>query len=224
MKGSRDKWEGLPPSKSLFNSPEGCGLPIGNLTSQMFSNIYLADFDHYVKRTLKMKHYGRYVDDFYFMHNSKERLLEVKNTVTEYLKERYCLTVHPLKIYMQDVRHGVTFLGVHVKPYRNYVKKRTLGQIRNNLRIADHQLAKLDRTKEPDARKIDDMRSRFNSYFGYMGQFKTHGIRRQIWRESTGFSRYFRCDRRLLKISPKSPRKLYVEPDFSPVPDIFPED
>lgn len=65
IRGSAEDWEGLPHTKSLFNSPEGVGLPIGDLTSQLFSNIYLGELDRYVKRVLRCKHYGRYVDDFY---------------------------------------------------------------------------------------------------------------------------------------------------------------
>lgn len=72
MKGSKADWEGLPPNKSLFYSKEGCGLPIGNLTSQLFSNVYMSDFDNHVKRELKIKHYGRYVDDFYLIDTDKK--------------------------------------------------------------------------------------------------------------------------------------------------------
>lgn len=70
IKGSINDWKGLPSSKSLFSSPSGHGLPIGNLTSQLFSNIYLNRFDHFVKEELKISHYGRYVDDFYLVHKN----------------------------------------------------------------------------------------------------------------------------------------------------------
>ena len=59
--GPSSDWEGLPYEKSLFHSPKGCGLPIGNLTSQLFSNVYLNEFDQFVKRELHCNHYGRYV-------------------------------------------------------------------------------------------------------------------------------------------------------------------
>ena len=223
MKGGKGGWKGLPPSKSLFHSPEGCGLPIGNLTSQMFSNIYLADFDHYVKRTLKMKHYGRYVDDFYFMHTDKQRLLEVRDLVTEYLRDNYGLTVHPLKIYLQNVRNGVTFLGAHIKPYRNYVRKKTLGQMRKSIWRANDRLAKLNYNETLDTQTMEHMRSLLNSYFGYLGQFKTHKLRKEIWRECDGFRRYFRCDSKILKISPKEKRIASSAKDVHLFADLFPE-
>ncbi len=63
VKCSQAEWKGLPKSKSLFHVEVGCGLPIGNLTSQLFGNIFLNDFDHFVKHRLAVKYYGRYVDD-----------------------------------------------------------------------------------------------------------------------------------------------------------------
>ncbi len=65
IKGRKSDWQDLPKDKSLFYSAPGTGLPIGNLTSQLFSNVYLNAFDHYVKYHLGCKHYGRYVDDFF---------------------------------------------------------------------------------------------------------------------------------------------------------------
>ena len=66
--GNKKEWMLLPASKSLFCQPKGIGLPIGDLTSQLFSNIYLNEFDNMIKRRFKIRHYGRYVDDFYVVH------------------------------------------------------------------------------------------------------------------------------------------------------------
>jgi hypothetical protein len=74
----RKAWNGLPADKSLFTTPEHCGLPIGNLTSQLYGNLYLNDFDHYVKKELGIKYYGRYVDDFYLFHRDIKVLIKVK--------------------------------------------------------------------------------------------------------------------------------------------------
>lgn len=67
IKGKKSDWYGLPDNKSLFKTPADCGLPIGNLTSQLFSNIYLNRLDQMIKRQLREKHYGRYVDDSYII-------------------------------------------------------------------------------------------------------------------------------------------------------------
>jgi hypothetical protein len=190
IKGNTHNWDGLPPSKSLFNSPKGCGLPIGNLTSQMFSNIYLSDFDDYVKRMLKMRHYGRYVDDMFFMHREKELLLAVRDSVSDYLQKNYRLTIHPKKIYLQPIEHGVIFLGVQVKPYRLYVRNSTLSQMRKYVMIIDRQLLRFD-DRIPNTETLSRARSLFNSCFGYTSSFKTLKMRQKWWNRCEGFRKYF---------------------------------
>ena len=99
------------------------GLPIGDLTSQLFSNIYLGELDGYVKRVLRCKHYGRYVDDFFIVHPSKRYLKELIPWIREFLKEELELELHPDKIELQHYSRGVAFLGAYVRPYRK--KSRT---------------------------------------------------------------------------------------------------
>ena len=224
FKSSPKSWNDLPESKSLFHSEECCGLPIGNLTSQLFSNIYLQGFDNWVKRDLKMKHYGRYVDDFYVLHNDKSVLIEIKDRMTEYLKENYGLVVHPNKIYLQDINHGVTFLGAHIKPHRKYIRHRSLGVIRHNLRMVDHSIQ--ERKGEIlDNNELYVLRSRFNSYLGHLSQFKTYNIRKEMWKESTGYKRYFQINSNYKKISIKPKYLPYYTED---IPDdgflgLFPD-
>jgi RNA-directed DNA polymerase len=87
IKGAKSDWEGLPDSKSLFKAGDGKGFPIGNLTSQLFGNVYLNAFDHFVKGTLGFKYYGRYVDDFILMHQSKEKLLAAIPQISAYFEK-----------------------------------------------------------------------------------------------------------------------------------------
>jgi len=82
IKGKTEDWVGLPKTKSLFHAQPNCGLPIGNLTSQLFGNIYMNEFDHWIKKELGIKHYGRYVDDFVLIHESKDYLQSINNTKT----------------------------------------------------------------------------------------------------------------------------------------------
>jgi len=88
--GTARDWQDLPHDKSLFNSPEGCDLPIGNLTSQLFSNVYMNVFDQYMKRQLHCRHYGRYVDDAFVVRNpsasisKREGLLSLCRRSTRY--------------------------------------------------------------------------------------------------------------------------------------------
>jgi len=85
IKGSKSDWQGLPKSKSLFYANPYCGLPIGNLTSQLFGNVYLAGFDNFVKRELRVKYYGRYVDDFILFHQDGARLKAFVTVLTAFL-------------------------------------------------------------------------------------------------------------------------------------------
>ena len=176
-KGSWSEWEGLPPSKSLFHSPEGYGLPIGNLTSQLFSNIYLNEFDQYVKRTLCMKHYGRYVDDFFIVHTDKRFLLSLVPVIREYLRENLDITLHPKKIVLQPYQKGINFLGAVVKPYRTYIHNRAKRKFKNELYLWEKKLAN---NPNPSKYLLLQMRASINSYLGIMQHFRTMNLKRRI--------------------------------------------
>jgi len=177
IKGAKQDWEGLPPSKSLFYSPTGCGLPIGNLTSQVFSNIYLNDFDHYVKRTLGMQRYGRYVDDFYIVHDDKDMLKSLLQPITRYLWDELQLSLHPNKIVLQNAVKGVNFLGAHIKPYRDYPVNRTRKTICKSVCQLEHYAKNV---KVWDKQTEYKVMASMNSYLGYLKQFQTYGLRRKL--------------------------------------------
>ena len=103
-----------------FHSTTPCiGLPLGNLTSQLLVNIYMNEFDQFVKHGLKQKHYIRYADDFVFMHGDKGVLLEVLPKVHDFLEESLKLKLHPDKVFIKTIASGVDFLGwVHFPDHR----------------------------------------------------------------------------------------------------------
>lgn len=141
MLSDEHEYEDLPKTKTLFNSEKDCGLPIGNLTSQLFSNVYLNVFDQYMKRVLKCKHYGRYVDDAYVISCDKEFLKKVKNKAREFLKDRLRLTMHEGKTRISNVKYGVEFLGAFVKEGRTYISNQSLRRMNNtNFRNSKHKL------------------------------------------------------------------------------------
>ncbi|MBP7884660.1 RNA-directed DNA polymerase [Patescibacteria group bacterium] len=78
-------------------------MPLGNLTSQLFANIYLHRFDQFVKHTLGIRYYGRYVDDFVLVHASKDYLLSCLCQMRDFLSQDLHLTLHPHKIYCQSI-------------------------------------------------------------------------------------------------------------------------
>lgn len=135
IKGDKNDWADLPKNKSLFYSPSGCGLPIGNLTSQLFSNVYLNVLDQYVKRELKAKHYGRYVDDFYIVSADKEFLYSCAEKIKIMLCEKLGLMFHEGKMRIIPSSQGVEFLGLFVKHHRMYISRTTLNRMREKLRV-----------------------------------------------------------------------------------------
>lgn len=127
FKGLLSDYTWLPKTRSLFYANYQCWLPIGNLTSQLFSNIYLNDFDHFVRDSLGVRYYGRYVDDFVLIHADKNFIKSCIPSIRSYLYDALRLTLHPNKIYLQPVAHWVPFLGAVIKPYRTYIQKKTIG-------------------------------------------------------------------------------------------------
>ncbi|MBI5071942.1 group II intron reverse transcriptase domain-containing protein [Candidatus Falkowbacteria bacterium] len=89
----------------------GVGLPLGNLTSQLFANVYMNVFDQWVKHKLKAKNYLRYADDFVFLSENREWLLNIVPQIKKFLAEELKLTLHPKKIILKTVVSGVDFLG-----------------------------------------------------------------------------------------------------------------
>ncbi|MBQ3264089.1 hypothetical protein IJH06_03205 [Candidatus Saccharibacteria bacterium] len=118
IRGSKKDWRRLPRSKSLFRQPPGFGIVIGNLSSQLLSNIYLDALDRYVVHELGYKAYGRYVDDFFIVVDEAHlaQLKEDVKKIERFLKEELCLTLHPNKRYLQEAHKGVEFLGTVIYP------------------------------------------------------------------------------------------------------------
>lgn len=90
------------------------GLPIGNLTSQLFANVYLNELDQFVKHILRIHWYGRYMDDFLFIHPDKQYLKEIKEQVGLFLKDKLKLNLHPHKVSIYNVNQGVPFVGYRI--------------------------------------------------------------------------------------------------------------
>ena len=102
------------------------GMPLGNLTSQFFANVYLNELDYFVKHTLKAKHYIRYVDDFVILHKSKTQLKIWKVLVNDFLKEKLKLELHPDKSKVIFLSKGVDFVGFRNFYYFRLLRKRNV--------------------------------------------------------------------------------------------------
>ncbi len=176
--GPRSDWEGLPRSKSLFCSPEGCGLPIGNLTSQLFSNVYLNEFDQFMKRELHCRHYGRYVDDFYVVSCDKAWLESLVPKITEFLADRLGLVIHDGKTEIRLVTQGVEFLGAFVLPYRTYLSRAMLERM-------DAKLFALEMEGG-----TTHMGNALNSYCGVLLHWNNFNVRQTMLLQRHHFTRW----------------------------------
>ena len=189
IKGKRTDWQGLPKSKSLFFAGEKKGLPIGNLTSQLFGNVYLDDFDHFVRYGLGCGYYGRYVDDMVIVHNDKEYLKSVIPKIREYLKNELELELHPKKIYLQHYSKGVVFLGTIIKPYRMYVCHRTKSNFNDKIQRWNKFIGNTERhlggfagghVMKIDKRSLEHFLTGTNSYLGVFKHCNTYKMRRKM--------------------------------------------
>jgi len=174
IKGDKKDWAGLPKNKSLFHSPPNCGLPIGNLTSQVFANFYLNTFDQFIKKELDIKYYGRYVDDFIIIHDNKEYLKFLQPIITDFLKVKLELTLHPKKVYLQHYSKGLKFLGTVIKPNRIYIANRTKGNFYNKIKNQNIIKGQISNSQKKY------FLSCMNSYLGLMQHYKTYKLRTKI--------------------------------------------
>ncbi len=118
---------------SSYNSAENIGLPLGNLTSQLLVNIYMNEFDQFMKHKMKVKYYVRYADDFVILSDDEDYLLQLKQTIGNFLGMHLMLELHPKKTVIRTVASGVDFLGYVVFPkfivLRTETKRRMLKKV-----------------------------------------------------------------------------------------------
>lgn len=165
FRSPRSAWNDLPANKSLMGLPENQGLPIGNLTSQLFGNIYLNPLDQFVKRILKIRCYGRYVDDMVLVHRDKRVLLDAVDQIRDFVASQLALNLHPKKVYLQPVQNGFAFLGVYILPWRVYPGRRIVRNFRECV-------------AKPSADLLCQA-ARLQSYHGYMSHYDANIL---IWR------------------------------------------
>lgn len=149
------------------------GAPIGNLTSQLFANIYMNEFDQFIKHGLKVKYYIRYTDDFIIVHQDKSYLLKLQNNIADFLNTKLKLSLHPDKLEIRKYRQGIDFLG-----YVNLPKARVLRtKVRRRLFIKLKQRVEEFRADEITEETL--LRS-FDSYLGVLSHADSHGLEQEL--------------------------------------------
>ncbi|WP_043301015.1 RNA-directed DNA polymerase [Pseudomonas sp. M47T1] len=153
VRSPRHLFARVPQHKRLAAQPEHLGLPIGNLSSQFFANVYLDALDQFCKHRLGVKHYVRYVDDFVLLHESPQQL-NVWLAEIEAFLPKLGAKLNPTKTILQPVDRGVDFVGHVIKPWRRTTRKRSVAQA----------------MKRTTAAPAEDLRETANSYFGLLSQ------------------------------------------------------
>jgi hypothetical protein len=159
-----------------FETRPDNGIPLGNLTSQLFANIYLDRLDQYVKRELRVKNYLRYTDDFVLLSRDRSELERVLPLIRDFLLQDLGLDLHPTKVFFRKWHQGVDFLGYghfpHYRILRTKTKKRMIRKLRNQ-------------REEFEAGAIDEdgLRQTVASYLGVLSHSRNRGLAKQIRRD-----------------------------------------
>ncbi|WGW01373.1 RNA-directed DNA polymerase [Vibrio sp. YMD68] len=133
LSGQRTLLITIPKHKLLTFSPNGIGLPIGSVTSQMFANFYLNSLDHFIKHDLKVKGYVRYMDDPILFSNERPTLINWKNKIAHFLDSNLKLSLHPTKQALQPVSLGANYLGYIIYPHYKHIRNNTLKNLKKRL-------------------------------------------------------------------------------------------
>jgi RNA-directed DNA polymerase len=139
-----DRYDVLFPPGSPYHQTAAKGMPIGNLSSQLFANIYLNDFDHWVKEQLRVRHYIRYVDDMVLLGPDRDELRRTGDAIVEHLAADG-LVIHPRKVRLAPVADGIPFLGYVVWP--QHVSAGRYIRSRYHHRLRQQETQGIDRTE-----------------------------------------------------------------------------
>lgn len=163
------------PGDDLFAATRPRGLPIGNLTSQFWANVYLNELDQFVKHTLRVKGYLRYVDDFLLFADRKPMLHRWREKIIEFLSALR-LTVHETRAQPRPVSQGLPFLGFIVFPtHRRLIRRKGINYRR--------RLKKLIQAYRVGEVAFDKLNASVQSWIGHVSHGDTWGLRRAMFAE-----------------------------------------
>jgi RNA-directed DNA polymerase len=152
---------------------DGRGLPIGNLTSQFFANVYLHQLDLYIKQTLCVPHYVRYMDDFVLFSDDKALLLYWKAQVEQFLHDSLHLALKPTATTLNHRNHGLSFLGTRIFAGLIRLRNQNLRRITKRIRAKEHLYYTKRLTEEHFLQSM-------NSYWAMLSYYPLDGLRRSI--------------------------------------------
>lgn len=182
----------VPAHKSLRSARPGKGLPIGNLNSQFFANVYLNRLDQFVKHELKCRHYLRYCDDFILLAESQEQLIAWQGRIERFLADDLQLTLNAKRTRLRPVSDGIDFLGYIVRHDYRLVRRRVIGNLEERLnRFRDRYVQNDGRllTLSFDPQVLEHLRAVLASYLGHFRHANAYRLWHGLWRRY-GFLRF----------------------------------
>lgn len=164
----------VPPRKSLFaNNREGKGLPIGNLSSQFFANVYLNELDQYVKRKLKCAYYFRYVDDIIVLHYDTTYLRKTKEEINNELQTVLMLQLNTAKTHIQCCEKGIDFLGYIIRKKYLLVRKRVVNNLKQKFWLFENCQSK-------NLNVLQKINPATRSYFGHFSHANAYKLKQKM--------------------------------------------
>jgi hypothetical protein len=191
IRGNERLLRDIPSHKSLFGVPDGKGLPIGNYTSQFFANVYLNEIDQYAKRTLKCRHYFRYMDDVLIIDRNQSRLRLLARQINSFLLEKLKIELHPKKTILQKADTGIDFLGYIIHPEYSLSRKRVVGNARKKIAYFNKQLSQISggvtsRNMQEIERIARNAQAVVNSYWGHFKHANCGSLKRKLYEKHFG--------------------------------------
>jgi hypothetical protein len=152
---------------------DGVGMPIGNLTSQMFANLYLNELDQFVKQELRVRHYMRYMDDALVLHWEKPYLWWVKQEIQRFLDEHLHLVLNS-KTTIRTVDQGIEWVGYRVWSTHRKLRKSTAKKMKRRLKY-------LQRAYARGEVGFDEVNASVQSYLGLLKHCNSYNLRRKLF-------------------------------------------
>lgn len=169
--------------EKLVHTAPGSGIPIGNLTSQLFANLYLNELDQFVKRRLRIRHYIRYMDDFVLFVDSSDEARRLRQVIEEFTTERLKLVLSPHKVMIGPCREGMAFVGFYVRPDSIRLRGSLLRKLKRRLVTAQHEELKGKSTRYNPS----PLRSTICSYAGHIRFCSNQRYLQELLLDSSAF-------------------------------------
>lgn len=190
LKGDPSLIKQIPAHKTLFKVPVTQGLPIGNLTSQFFANLYLNELDKFIKRELKVKYYARYADDFVIIKDNLEEIIRLRPNIDKFLRKNLKLQLHPDKDVYGSIYGGMNFVGYIIKPKYILSRSRVVKNLKSKLYLINKGFFLVTQKQEQrllplsmplSTAELSQILAMINSYYGHFKHANCYNLRRDIY-------------------------------------------